>query len=84
MVTERPATPPLVYRGAREICGAVGVPWKELARFVAEKGLPAWRIDGRGMWLALHDDLGEWIKQQRDEHLRRPQSELREADETNF
>ena len=63
MVTERPLTPNLVYRGAREICGAVGVPWKEIATFVAEKGLPAWKIDGRGTWLALHDDLAEWIKQ---------------------
>jgi len=71
MVNDARHLPPLVYRGAREICGAVGVPWKEIAVFVAEKGLPAFKIDGRGTWLALREDLEAWITRQRNEHLRR-------------
>ncbi len=59
----------LVYRGAKEICGAVGLPWKEMHYFVKEKKLPAFKIDGRGIWIALHDDLMRWIEQQRDENL---------------
>ena len=57
---------PMVYRGAQEICAAVGVPWKEICYFVAEKKLPAWKIDGKGNWLALPDDLNRWIIQQRN------------------
>lgn len=67
MVIERP----IVYRGAKEICRAVGIPYNEIAAFVTEKGLPAFKIDGRGCWLALHDDLADWIKTQRDQCLGR-------------
>lgn len=59
---------PLVYRGAKEICGAVGIPWKEISRYVREHNLPAFKLGG-GCWVALPEDLLEWIKQQRDAHL---------------
>ena len=61
----------LVYKGAKEICGAVGLNWREIGFYVTKKGLPAWKIDGRGSWLAIPDDLGQWIIKQRDENLRR-------------
>ena len=61
--------PSLVYRGAKEICGAVGVPWKDIGMFVANEGLPAWKINGRGTWLALRKDLEEWLRQQRDKEM---------------
>ena len=59
----------LVYRGAREICEAVGINWKEMGYFVSKKGLPAFKIDGKGSWIARPDDLAAWIAQQRDENL---------------
>lgn len=59
----------LVFKGAREICGAVGVNWKEIAHFVEKKGLPAFKIDGKGSWIARPDDLETWILKQRDENL---------------
>lgn len=58
----------IVYRGAKAICGAVGVPWKEIATYVREHGLPAFKLNG-GTWIALPDDLAEWIQEQRDKHL---------------
>jgi len=60
---------PLVYRGAKEICTAVGVNWKEMSHFVHKKSMPAFKIDGKGTWIALHDDLLSWIEKQRDESL---------------
>lgn len=62
---------PIVYRGAKEICGAVGVPWKEISQYVRQHGLPAFKING-GNWIALPDDLCEWIAEQRDRHLVKP------------
>lgn len=61
----------IVYKGAKEICAAVGVNWKEIAHFVEKKGLPAFKIDGRGSWIARPDDLQKWIQKQRDENLRK-------------
>jgi hypothetical protein len=63
---------PIVYRGAKEICNAVGVNWKEMSHFVDAKELPAFKIDGKGTWIALHEDLLAWIKQQRSENLKKP------------
>lgn len=60
---------PLVYRGAKEICGAVGIPYKEIASYVRSNDLPAFKIKGSGCWIALPDDLLEWVEKQRDEHL---------------
>ena len=59
----------LVYRGAKEICGAVGVNWKEMPYYVTEKGLPAFKIDGKGSWIARPADLEMWIEKQKDENL---------------
>lgn len=59
--------PPIVYRGAKEIGAAVGVPWKDVASLVSRKGLPAFKIDGYRHWLVMHVDLVEWIAHQRDE-----------------
>lgn len=61
---------PIVLSGAKEIGAAAGVPWKQLAWYVREKGLPAWKIDGRGNWMALPDDLREWVRRMRDENLK--------------
>lgn len=63
--------PPLVYRGAKEICNVVGIPWKDIGHFIQHEGLPAWKINGRGTWLALHDDLAEWLRTQRDRAVER-------------
>ena len=62
---------PLVYRGAKEICGAVGVSWKDISHYVREKGLPAFKVNGSGSWVALPEDLDEWIRTQRDIYLKR-------------
>lgn len=62
---------PIVISGAKDIGNAVGVSWKLLAWYVREKGLPAWRIDGKGNWLALPGDLREWARRMRDENLGR-------------
>lgn len=59
---------PIVYRGAKEICGAVGVPWKEIHRYVQDHDLPAFKLNG-GHWVALPEDLCDWIQKQRDIHL---------------
>ena len=55
--------------GAKAIGAAVGVSWKNLRYFVEEKGLPAFRIDNTGRWVALPEDLSRWLVQQRDEQL---------------
>lgn len=65
----RPANP-IVYRGAKEICGAVGVPWKEIGHYVRHHKLPAFKINGSGTWVALPDDLAEWVQKQRDIYLK--------------
>ena len=59
----------LVFKGAREICSAVGVDWKKMVFFVEQKGLPAFKIDGKGSWIARPDDLDAWILKQRNENL---------------
>lgn len=61
----------IVYRGAKEICEAAGVNWKEINYFVSKKGLPAFKIDGKGLWIALPSDLKEWILEQRNQNLKK-------------
>ncbi len=56
----------LVYRGAKEICAAVGLNWKEFSRYVKELDLPAFKVPGSTQWLATPEDLEEWIHKQRD------------------
>jgi hypothetical protein len=62
---------PIVISGAKEIGKAAGVSWQTLPWYVKNKGLPAWRIDGKGPYLALPDDLREWVRKMRDENLNR-------------
>ena len=59
----------IVISGAKEIGKAAGVSWQILPWYISEKGLPAWRIDGKGAYLALPDDLREWVRRMRDENL---------------
>jgi len=59
----------IVVSGARAIGEAVGVNWKVLPVYVQEKGLPAFRIDGKGAWMALPDDLKKWAERMRDENI---------------
>jgi hypothetical protein len=59
----------LVYRGAKEICGAIGVSWKDISFFVLEHGLPAFKIGGG--WVALPSDLQQWVEAQRDKSLKK-------------
>ena len=61
----------IVYRGAKEICGAVGVPWKEIASYVKNHDLPAFKINGSGHWVALPNDLADWVQLQRDRYLQK-------------
>jgi hypothetical protein len=62
--------PCFVYNGAREICAAVGINWKEITYYVENKQLPAFKIDGKGNWLALPSDLEAWVLKQRNESIR--------------
>ena len=59
----------IVISGAKEIGKAAGVAWNHLPWYISEKGLPAWRIDGKGPYLALPDDLRAWVLRMRDENL---------------
>lgn len=61
----------IIYSGAKAISEAVGVNWKNLPWYIREKGLPAFRIDGKGSYMAIPDDLREWILKMRDENLKR-------------
>lgn len=59
----------IVITGAKAIGSAVGINWKILPQYVKEKGLPAYRIDGQGSWMALPDDLKKWAERMRDENI---------------
>lgn len=61
----------IVYYGRVEIGRAVGVPYKEVSSYVKHHGLPAFKINGKGHWIALPEDLEVWIRDQRDRYLRR-------------
>ena len=61
----------IVISGAKAIGAAVGVPWNTLPWYVTNKGLPAWKIDGKGNWMALPDDLRAWAVRMRDENLKK-------------
>lgn len=64
----------IVISGARDISAAVGIPYKEIARFIREEGLPAWKIKGKGNWMALPEDLRAWALRMRDENMGKPVS----------
>jgi len=59
----------LVYRGQEEISRAVGINWKNFSYYVKNKKLPVFRIDGKGTWLAMPDDLKKWLLDQRENNL---------------
>lgn len=59
-----------VLRGTREISLYVGINYKNFCYFVDNKKLPAFKIDGKGNWIALKTDLVGWVETQRDIHLR--------------
>jgi hypothetical protein len=61
---------PLVYVGAKAIGTAVGVNWKNIRHYIDDMGLPAFRVGGVGPWVALPDDLADWVRRQRDEQLK--------------
>lgn len=63
------ALPPLVYRGALEIGRAVGINAREIAFYVREKGLPAFKIERSKEWVAKPEDLVAWIDRQRETQL---------------
>lgn len=60
---------PLVYRGRKEICAAVGISWQNIGFYIEKKALPVFKIDNKGPWLALPEDLEEWIEVQRCKEL---------------
>lgn len=62
-------TKALVYRGAKEICGAVGLDYKQIATYVRVHKLPAFKIKGQKAWLATGEDLQQWVRDQRDLYL---------------
>lgn len=59
----------LAIKGAAAICEAVGQSRKDIGRLVNQKGLPAFKLDGKGNWIALPDDLANWLRAQRDKAL---------------
>ena len=67
----RQTTNPIVYRGARAICGIVGLDYKQMATYVSDHGLPAFKIKGQKTWIACHEDLERWVLSQRDTYLRK-------------
>ena len=61
----------IVVSGTRAIGEAVGINWQKLTWYIENKGLPAWRIDGKGNWMALPEDLRTWAAKMRDENLKK-------------
>ena len=58
----------IVYRGAKEISLAVGINWKEFNLYVKKYGLPAFKIDNRGTWLATPEKLKSWVIKQQEQY----------------
>ncbi len=56
----------IAIKGAAAICEAVGMNRKGIARLVRESGLPAFKVEGKGNWVALPEDLHKWLRSQRD------------------
>lgn len=59
----------LALKGAKEIADAVGLNHKEIPRLVKEEKLPAFKLNGKGNWLALPEDLQRWLREQRNKAL---------------
>lgn len=47
-----------------------GINWKEFKHYVDVHGLPAFKIDGKGQWIALPADIEKWVCEQRDRWLK--------------
>jgi len=62
---------PIVYRGNKEIAAACGVPFKEINGLVTRHGLPAFKINGVGTWLAFPDELEQWLRKKREEQRKK-------------
>jgi len=60
---------PIVFRGVEEICGAVGIPKRQLSNYVKEHGLPAFKIAGKE-WIATPEALTQWVKEQSRKSLK--------------
>lgn len=57
---------PLVYRGNKEICAAIGLNWKKMAFYVRELKLPAFKVEPEGQWLARPEDLERWLEDRKN------------------
>jgi hypothetical protein len=66
---------PMVYRGSKEICAAVGINYKEISFYRDHHDLPVFKITSdngrRTQWLALPEDLENWVKNQRNIYLKK-------------
>lgn len=60
----------LVYRGQKEISSAVGINWKNFTYYVNRMDLPVFRIKENGTWLALPEDLKEWLLEQKKKGIK--------------
>ncbi len=60
---------PIVYRGSKEICGAVGLHRQQIGEYEERYDFPAFKIDGLKSWFALPEDLEQWMRSMRDKHL---------------
>jgi hypothetical protein len=62
---------PFIYRGVKAISAAAGINRNQFSYYVRELGLPVWRYEKSTVWMALPEDLVEWIKKIRDENLKK-------------
>lgn len=67
-----------VLRGTREICGYVGINHKEMMRYVENEGLPAFKHGASNIWVALPEDLSQWVSLQRERFLQNKPEKLSE------
>jgi hypothetical protein len=60
---------PKLLRGAKEIGHMIGVNQRALKNLILKHDLPAWKRAGCGPWLAIDDDLIDWMRAQRDLYI---------------
>jgi len=51
---------------SKAIGRAIEVNPNNIPSLIKKNGLPAWKLNGKGAWRALPEDLREWLKKQRD------------------
>lgn len=56
---------------AEEIGKVLGVSKEKVPVFVKKYGLPAFKIEHRGPWIAIPEDLERWAREQREKYLER-------------